>query len=139
MTDIITSGVIRAVDANGAAIPGAQAYFYQSGTTTPATVYSNATATTPHATPVVADASGVFPAIYAASPAPLKMDVKTPLGAAVTGYPLDPVAIYSTSNSGASAIGFMPITGNGATNVQAAIANIQPVLNNISKIGRAHV
>lgn len=139
MTDIITSGVIRAVDANGAAIPGAKAYFYQSGTNTPVTVYANATATTPHATPVVADGSGVFPPIYTAGNAPLKMNVTTALGAAVPGYPLDPVALYSTNNSGASSVSFSPITGNGATNVQAAIANIQPVLNNISTFAKTYL
>lgn len=137
MTDIITSGVIRAVDANGAAIPGAKAYFYQSGTNTPVTVYANATATTPHATPVVADGSGVFPPIYTAGNAPLKMNVTTALGAAVPGYPLDPVALYSTTGSGASSVSFSPITGNGATNVQQAIQNIQTPLNTITPAGWA--
>lgn len=44
--------------------PGAKAYFYQSGTTTPITTYTTAALSVPHANPVVADANGVFAAIF---------------------------------------------------------------------------
>ena len=136
MTNVVDLNVNRAVDASGNYLAGAKAYFYQSGTSTPVTVYSDAAATTPHATPVVADGSGVFPAIYAAGSVALKVNVTTASGAAVPGYPRDPVVIFSNTSTGASSINFSPITGNGALNVQAAIANIQPVVNDISTIAR---
>ena len=136
MTNVVDLNVNRAVDASGNYLAGAKAYFYQSGTSTPVTVYSDAAATTPHATPVVADGSGVFPAIYAAGSVAMKVNVTTSSGAAVPGYPRDPVVLFSDTSAGASSISFAPITGNGALNVQAAIANIQPVVNDISTIAR---
>ena len=50
----------------GAGVPlaGAKLYFYQEGTTTPITVYQDKALSTPHASPVVADASGIFPPIW---------------------------------------------------------------------------
>lgn len=54
-------------DANGNPAAGAKARFYTAGTSTQVNVYSNSTLTTPHAVPVVADAQGRFPTIYAAS------------------------------------------------------------------------
>ena len=136
MANVIDLNVNRAVDGNGNPVAGAKAYFYQSGTTTPVTVYSDAAATTPHATPVVADGSGVFPAIYGASGASLKVNVTTASGAAVSGYPRDPVILFTDTSTGAASISFAPISGNGATNVQTAIANIQAVVNNISAAAR---
>lgn len=49
---------------NGAAIPGAKLYFFQSGTTTPQNTYSDAALSTAHENPVEADSEGVFPPIY---------------------------------------------------------------------------
>ncbi len=43
---------------------GAMLYVYIDGTTTPLTVYTTPAMTTAHASPVVADAAGVFPLIY---------------------------------------------------------------------------
>jgi len=44
--------------------PGAFAYFFEAGTTTPRTTFQDADLTTPHAHPVVADAYGRFPAVF---------------------------------------------------------------------------
>ena len=44
--------------------PGALAYFFEAGTTTPRTTYQDADLTTPHVHPVVADAYGRFPAVF---------------------------------------------------------------------------
>lgn len=54
----------RPLTAAGAIMPGAYLQFYDTGTTTPADVYSDAALTTPLDNPVVADASGEFAAIY---------------------------------------------------------------------------
>jgi len=44
--------------------PGAKAFHYITGTTTPIVVYRDAAAAVPHPFPVVADSTGRFPAIY---------------------------------------------------------------------------
>lgn len=58
------SRFMQAEDINGVPLSGGKLFFYLPGTTTTFTVYQNATGATPHANPVVADASGIFAAIY---------------------------------------------------------------------------
>lgn len=48
----------------GASYASCKAYFYQAGTTTPISTYTTAALSVAHANPVVADANGVFAAIY---------------------------------------------------------------------------
>ena len=48
----------------GARAPGAKAYFYEAGTTTPRSTYGDAALTTPHTHPVLADGNGRFPALF---------------------------------------------------------------------------
>ena len=48
----------------GSVSDGAKANFFLTGTTTPTNTYTDAALGTPHANPVVADAAGVFAAIY---------------------------------------------------------------------------
>lgn len=52
------------VDGNGAPYAGAKASFFETGTTTPKTTYSNAGLSSANANPVVADADGRFGDIY---------------------------------------------------------------------------
>jgi len=52
------------LDANGDPMVGAKLYFYDSNTTTPQSVYSEASLSTTIDQPVLADARGMFPAIY---------------------------------------------------------------------------
>jgi hypothetical protein len=52
------------VDGNGAPYAAAKAYFYETGTTTPKTTYSNAGLSSSNTNPVVADADGRFGDIY---------------------------------------------------------------------------
>ena len=59
MSDLISFNPVRALDANGSPVPGAQAFFYTSGTTTPVTVFSDDAEQTPHPSPLLADAEGV--------------------------------------------------------------------------------
>ena len=51
-------------NAAGNKAAGAKAFFYQAGTTTAFTVFTDNAQTAPHPQPVVADANGVFPAVY---------------------------------------------------------------------------
>lgn len=79
----------RATDANGAIVPGAILEFYEAGTSTPKTVYSNATLVTSLGTSVTCDAGG-YPTsdgstktmIYVGT-ASYKMIVKTSAGVAL--------------------------------------------------------
>lgn len=56
--------VVRATDSNGTIIPGAKWYFYETGTLNLTPVYTDASLSTPHTNPVIADASALFPPIY---------------------------------------------------------------------------
>jgi hypothetical protein len=52
------------IDATGVPIPGAQLYFYESGTSTPLDTFSDPNLTVPNQNPVPADAGGRFPNIF---------------------------------------------------------------------------
>lgn len=125
MVDTIAPSVIQITDANGDPVPGAKARFYDTGTTTPRTVYSDVGGVTPHASPVVADANGILPPIYAT--VAVKMAVTTAADVAVPGYPVDPANKVSATGSAASAISYSPHANNPATDVQDAIDNISDV------------
>jgi len=79
---------IRAFDQNGKTVPYALARFYTIGTSTPRTVYTNSSLVTAHPTPLVANASGIFPAVW--SSVAVKVNVTTPTGTSLPGYPQDP-------------------------------------------------
>lgn len=123
MADTIGTSVIRIMDANGDPVPGAKAYFYDSGTTTPRIVYQDVAGTVPHASPVVADSSGTLPPVYAT--VVVKMTVTTSMGASVPGYPVDPANKIASAGSAASAVSFLPTIVIPETNAQAAIERVQ--------------
>ncbi len=64
MTELFRPPFFQPDSVNGVPLAGALLYFYAAGTTTPITTYQDSGLITPHASPVVADASGIFPAIY---------------------------------------------------------------------------
>lgn len=123
MADQLNFTINRAVDANGDPAPGAKAYFYQSGTNTLRTVYTTEDATVAHASPVVADAQGVFPAVFATGAC--KVLITDAAGVTLTGYPMDPVFLVPTAATGANRISFDPTAEIPATNVQDAIEQVQ--------------
>jgi hypothetical protein len=57
------SGMVE-FDNSGNAAAGAKGYFFQGGTTTPLTVYSDANEATPHEHPLEADSNGRWPVVY---------------------------------------------------------------------------
>jgi len=61
---LLPAPCLRAVDDNGAPIAGAQLQFYLTGTTTPASVYTDDTLGTPLSNPVIADSAGLFVPIF---------------------------------------------------------------------------
>ena len=124
MSDLISFNPVRALDANGNPVAGARAFFYTSGTTTPVTVFSDAAEQTPHPSPLLAGAEGVFPPVFR-SGQPIKVDVQTPGGESLNGFPLDPVLTVPASGAAASQVSFEPTENIPGTNVQAAIERVQ--------------
>ena len=124
MSDLISFNPVRALDANGNPVAGARAFFYTSGTTTPVTVFSDAAEQTPHPSPLLADAEGVFPPVFR-SGQPIKVDVQTPGGESLNGFPLDPVLTVPASGAAASQVSFEPTEEIPGTNVQDAIDRVQ--------------
>lgn len=101
MVAIYTPSFFQPSTVNGVPLAGAKLFFYQTGTTTEITVYQDDDLLTPHANPVVADASGIFAPIYV-SDATFKTVLKT--SADVTVQTVDPVymarlAIATTDNA----------------------------------------
>lgn len=113
--------------AGGVYAPGAKATFYQTGTTTPLTVYTDSALTTPHDSPVVADAEGVFPPAFWNRAVEAKVVITESDDTAIET--IDPVPATSATGSAASGVSFSPVTGNTATDVQEAIENIQTNIN----------
>ena len=66
-----------APQSGGTAYPSAKLYFYSTGTSAAATVYTDSALTTAHASPVVADAGGVFAPIYLSPTASYRVVLKT--------------------------------------------------------------
>lgn len=63
---LVVQPILRATHSTtGLPLPFALAYFSETGGTTPVAVYEDEDFATPHADPVVADANGEFPTIYA--------------------------------------------------------------------------
>lgn len=115
-TVLLTLG--RELDVNGVTVPGAKAYFYEAGTTTPITVYTDTAASIAHPSPVEADAGGLFPACYVTASTAKVVITKADDSALRT---IDPCPILSVSGVGASGVSFTPTVDIPATNVQDAI------------------
>lgn len=64
MSIMWSGSTIPWIDPNGAPRSGAKAFFFNAGTTTPRTVYRDSGLGISHDHPVVANASGMFPAIF---------------------------------------------------------------------------
>lgn len=99
-------------------LSGAKARFYNAGTTTLRTVYTDQTLTVPHPDPLVADASGRWAQAFV-SGGPVKVVVTQADDS--TGYTLDPCEKVAAAGAGASQISFSPTVDLPFTNVQSAI------------------
>lgn len=122
MADIVIQPVWQVLDGNGEPVSGARVSFFDSGTTTPLTVYTDTGLSVPHASPVVADANGVMPPVYTGG-AVSKAVIKT--SADVTIKTVDPVPRSPSGSTGASQISFSPTVEIPSLNVQAAIEAVQ--------------
>ena len=113
----------QALDSNGDPASGAKAYFYDTGTTNLQTVYADSGLSTAHPSPLVADSTGHFAAVYSAGSTDLKVNVTDSADAQLDGYPIDP-AVFQSAGAGASTIAFSPTARISATDVQAAIEEV---------------
>jgi hypothetical protein len=134
---LLTMPVLRAVDANGAPLPGALLQFYVTGTTTPTNVYSSASLGTALSNPVAADSGGLFVPIYTDPAVTYRVQLQTSVGALIRD--IDPVAapIALPANSVTSAmvqagvavanLGYTPVNkaGDTATNLLLSTTLVQ--------------
>ena len=123
MADQISFTPLRAIDRNCDPVPAAQARFYQSGTTTLQTVYSDSAGTVPHADPLVADGRGVFPQVF--SNVSLKVIVTDAAGTVLPGFPIDPAPRTQINAAGAGSVTFSPTVEIPVEDVQSAIERVQ--------------
>lgn len=81
----------RILDSDGEPVSGAKLNFYLTGTTTPATVYSDADLNTAHSNPVEADSDGFVDPIYLAPDVTYKVVITDADDAALPDGTVDPV------------------------------------------------
>lgn len=125
MAELLMFNPLRALDANGYPIPGAKAYFYGSGTTTEREVYADSTGSTPLLQPIEANGNGVFPPVFAIGGGAVRVNVTTPTGGTVDGFPMDPVFSAPSEQGAADGVQFSPTAEIPETDVQAAIERVQ--------------
>ncbi len=119
MADLLNFTGVRVLDSNAAPGSGYVARFYQSGTTTPVTVYTAEDLGTAHGTSVTADAAGQFAAVWSDGATDVKCVIEDANGATVRT--IDPVFRTPSSASAAADIAFAPTVDLPFTDVQAAI------------------
>lgn len=114
----------RQLDANGDPASGAKALVYETGTTTPVTVYTDTALSVAHASPIVANSAGYFAQAFYGGSTALKVVVTDSADATLVTY--DPVPLVALDGSAAVNVSFSPTTEIPQTNVQAAI--VEPIV-----------
>lgn len=125
----------RALDANGDPASGAKANVYETGTTTPVTVYTDTGLSLAHANPIVADSAGYFAQAFYGGSIALKVVVTDSADATLVTY--DPVPLVSLSASAATDVTFSPTTEIPSTDVQAAIVAVEAAIPTTSTFGES--
>lgn len=93
-------------DPNGAPYSGAKAYFFEAGTTTPRTVYRDSDLGESHDHPVVANASGMFPAVFMPT-GDCRLRITDAVG--VTIWDVDGISTPAIGDSGGGGGGDTPV------------------------------
>jgi len=142
---LLTMPVLRAVDANGAPMPGALLQFYVTGTTTPTNAYTSATLGVALSNPVVADAGGLFVPIYLDPTVTYRVQLQTAVGAVIRD--IDPVAAPIAPAAGSitaamvqagvalANLGFTPVNKAGDTATNLLLANTTLATNSAGYMG----
>lgn len=94
------------IDPNGAPYSGLRAYFFDAGTTTPRTVYRDSDLGESHDHPVVANASGKFPAVFLPA-GDYRLRIEDASG--VTLDDVDGISTPSTGDTGGGGGGDTPV------------------------------
>lgn len=87
------------IDPNGAPYSGLKAYFFEAGTTTPRTVYLDSDLGESHDHPVVANASGKFPAVFL-PPGDYRLRIETSAGVTLDDVDGISTPIFADSGGG---------------------------------------
>ncbi|MDO9334927.1 MAG: hypothetical protein Q7T61_00870 [Caulobacter sp.] len=87
------------MNANGAPISGAKAYFYLTGTTTLENVYADNALTTPLSNPVIADSAGRFPPIFLDPAISYRLIAKDAADVAIANGDVDPLNPTGTTGT----------------------------------------
>lgn len=106
----------------------AQMRVYLSETSTQVEVFADAALTQPLFQPIESDASGVFPPMFVATGAAMRLVVTDNDDVPIPGYTQDFVTPETTDTVGASGITFQPTPDIPVTNVQAAIEYVQGLI-----------
>ena len=122
MSDLVLFQPVRALDRNGVFAPGALARFYEPRTTTPRTVYTDSALSTAHPTPLVADASGVFAAVYTSGQ--VKAVVTDADGVALPKGTMGPAFVIPAGGAAADSISFDATANVPFATVQTAIVGV---------------
>jgi hypothetical protein len=113
----------RATDSDNNPLSGAKLFFYATGGTTPADVYTTSALNVAHSNPVEADSSGLFPAIYLDPEVTYRAVCKNSTEA-TTIYDTDPIGGLGGA-TGAASVGFIQAgTGAVARTVQAKLREV---------------
>lgn len=154
---LLPAPVLVALDANGAPIGGAQLQFYLTGTTSPASVYTDDTLDTPLSNPVVANSAGLFPAIFLDPTVTYRAQLLTATGGPIadrdpitvgvpqasqaevnagvaTGVYVDPATLAGWTGV-AGALGFTPVNKAGDTATNLVLSNPAPVAKSAGYLG----
>lgn len=99
MALILYDPLFDIINANGAPIAGAKAYFYLTGTTTPEAVYADNDLTTPLTNPVIADSAGRFPPIFLDPAITYRLIVKDASDVAISRGDVDPLNPTGTTGT----------------------------------------
>lgn len=109
---------VQALDTLGAPAPLAKLRFYDAGTTNPRTVYSDSALSVPYLQPIVADAAGIWPAIFVGTGV-YKVTIHSSADVLLATY--DNIDPSLSTNAGALAVAS---GGTGATTASGARSNL---------------
>lgn len=122
----------RSLDANANPYSGAKWFFYQTGTTTPLSVYADAGLTTPLGTSVTADSGGKFPNVYMDGTKLYRAVCRNASGS-ITLHDIDPANELSPLSELA-----LTTSGKGASLVKFENGNsVQDLMSSASGLGLA--
>jgi hypothetical protein len=135
---LFVSPVVRATDANNLALSQAKWYFYVTGGTTPAAIYTTSALSggSAHTNPVVADSAGLFAPIYLDPTVAYRAILKTSAGAVIQD--IDPASAAQVLSTDEHTILWGGAPGpewDGVSDYQAFFTQTQPTFLTNGSLG----